>query len=617
MNLISITMDINRCLSPDSHVLGVERDHKIDKLVLITKKLLGDTDLYGADVSLHLKAENGYTYNLLCTEKLAENDIVYFVFPVTREMTCVSGRVWIEFYFENSAVPFAFTSRSAELMVAKPLTDTAEVESDYPGMLSDVLSSVEAFSKRLDETDAIILAFDEEIGVLFDNQAKSSSDIDKIKALLGYDDEEILGLEADFENNDFTRLAGAKDLSAGADFDSFLMYQRRRCNVSDDGTIVAYYGDENYRDDGSNGQVMVYQPKFYYRVVPTKLEKIEDGFGYHIRKANYYISAKPKPFFKLHPAFINKDGDELEYILYSAYEGSMWDESKGVYANDGTDTSTELDLVNDRLCSVSEVKPISGKYKKLTRANLEALATARGEGWHIETIQAVSANQLLMLIELGNANFQKVIGDGVVAIANTNTYNGSSITGSTSALGNGTGIASATTSEVGGVETVYTERKTQRSVSYRGMENPYGNIWKFVEGVNVWGDGTMKGGQLYITDKFDFTESVKGEDYEAVGFTLPNVRAEYMTALGYGKEKFDWLLVGSDIGGNTELPIGDTVNCEPDLSRYAVACFGNHWTSGYSAGGFCWHLYYNPAVTVYTAGARLLYLPSSTKGGVL
>ena len=31
----------------------------------------------------------------------------------------------------------------------------------------------------------------------------------------------------------------------------------RRCNVLDNGTVSAYYGDINYKEDGSNGQVMV------------------------------------------------------------------------------------------------------------------------------------------------------------------------------------------------------------------------------------------------------------------------------------------------------------------------------------------------------------------------
>ena len=62
----------------------------------------------------------------------------------------------------------------------------------------------------------------------------------------------------------------------------------------DDGTIVAYYGDEGYTEDGSNGQVMVFQPKFYYKVVPLKLEKNNDSsIGYHLRIVIYYVSSIP------------------------------------------------------------------------------------------------------------------------------------------------------------------------------------------------------------------------------------------------------------------------------------------------------------------------------------
>ena len=81
-----------------------------------------------------------------------------------------------------------------------------------------------------------------------------------------YNNNDIIGLEIDYSNKTFTRLQGAKGLNAGADFDKFTMLGgRKRCNVADDGTITAWYGDANYTDDGSNGQVMVYQPKFYYQ----------------------------------------------------------------------------------------------------------------------------------------------------------------------------------------------------------------------------------------------------------------------------------------------------------------------------------------------------------------
>jgi hypothetical protein len=104
--------------------------------------------------------------------------------------------------------------------------------------------------------------------------ADLSNEVEDIKAYIGYTDDDIVGLCVDFENKTFTRLAGAVGLSQGSDFNKFTMYGgRRRCNVLDDGTIVAYYGDEGYTEDGSNGQVMVFQPAFYYKVVPLKLEK--------------------------------------------------------------------------------------------------------------------------------------------------------------------------------------------------------------------------------------------------------------------------------------------------------------------------------------------------------
>lgn len=104
--------------------------------------------------------------------------------------------------------------------------------------------------------------------------ADLSNEVEDIKAYIGYTDDDIVGLCVDYENKTFKRLAGAVNLSQGVYFNKFEMYGgRRRCNVSDDGTITAYYGDEGYTEDGSNGQVMVYQPAFYYKVVPLKLEK--------------------------------------------------------------------------------------------------------------------------------------------------------------------------------------------------------------------------------------------------------------------------------------------------------------------------------------------------------
>lgn len=282
--------------------------------------------------------------------------------------------------------------------------------------------------------------------------ADLSNAVEDIKAYIGYTDDDIVGLCADYENKTFTRLAGAVNLSQGADFNKFEMYGgRRRCNVLDDGTIVAYYGDEGYTEDGSNGQVMVFQPAFYYKVVPLKLEKNSDsGIGYHLRKANYYVSARPKTGFKLHPAFYDANGNAINYILFSADEGSMFDVSAKAYVNDNVDESITYED-GDLLCSVAGKKPISGFRQGIgTKSNLELMAQNRGAGWHLETIEVISANQLLMMIELAMMNMQTGIGQGVVSITGSTAYNCSSLTGSTADLGNATGQAVKTINEIGG-----------------------------------------------------------------------------------------------------------------------------------------------------------------------
>ena len=66
-----------------------------------------------------------------------------------------------------------------------------------------------------------------------------------------YTTDGTLGLTVDYENKSSER---TQDAAVGKNFDTYSMYGgRMRCNVADDGTILAFYGDANYKDDGSNG----------------------------------------------------------------------------------------------------------------------------------------------------------------------------------------------------------------------------------------------------------------------------------------------------------------------------------------------------------------------------
>ena len=432
-----------------------------------------------------------------------------------------------------------------------------------------------------------------------------------LRAYLGLSDADILGLQVDYKNKTFTRIAGATNLTAGADFDAFPMYGgRKRCNVADDGTINAWFGDDGYTEDGSNGQVMVYQPKFYYLVCPVVYDPITTtGIGYHLRKANYYVSAKPRPGFRLHPAFYDANGNEVEYVMESAFEGSIFDASASAYL---LDNEQVMDANADKFCSIAGARPATDHSQNLTRDMVEKLAANRGTGWHGDTIKVESASQLLMIIELGLMNTQNAIGQGVVNLPWTTgsdtTTPYAAKTGSTSALGNGTGRATSTTTYPGNVETTDTAN-SKTSVSWRGKENPWGNLWKFVGGMNIYGNGSMDGGQPYICNDFNFNESKHDGNYEAAGFTV-TPKEGYISAMGYSTA-CDWLFVASETNGNSNLPVGDYTYVTQNLNGSRIARLGGGWSDGTHAGPFFWSLADGVGFRYRSVGGRLVYVPNA------
>ena len=443
------------------------------------------------------------------------------------------------------------------------------------------------------------------------NAQEILSGVTDIRAYLGMiETEDVLGITMDYKNKTCTRIAGAKNLTAGADFDKFKMYGgRKRCNVSDGGTINAYYGDEGYTEDGSNGQVMVYQPKFYYLVCPLEYDRQETGYGYHLRKANYYVSETQRAGFKLHPAFYDKNGNEVDYILMSAYEGCIYDTSANAYMlND----EQVMDASKDKFSSIAGARPATGVSQNLTRPNIEQMAKNRGEGWHSLGIKTASMEQLLMIVEMGMMNLQTAIGQGVVSLPwttgtdTTSSYAGA--TGSTTSLGNRTGRATKTTTYEGGTATDYTvDGKT--SICYRGVENYWGNIWKFVYGLNFYCE-VGKPFLGYVCKDFNYAESKKTDNYENIGFALPSENG-YISAMGYST-KYDWLFLPSEVKGNSSLPVGDYYYQNNTWDGYRIALLGGGWSSGSNAGGFCWNLIDGVGLRNRGIGGRLVYVPTVT-----
>ena len=437
------------------------------------------------------------------------------------------------------------------------------------------------------------------------------AEIADLKAFVGYTDGDIYGVEVDFKNKKFTRLAGAVNRTPGEGFDNILCFGgRKRCNLTNDGRVAAYYGEAGFSTTGkltqavdrnpagtenpdaslqfASGtivQVMVEQPKFYYKVVPLEIEKKKKG-GI-TRKVRYYVSDTPKAGFKLHPAFI-ENGNENEKIYLAAFEGSLYDSSASTYI---LDDSQVADFAADLLCSIANAKPLSGLTQNATRANVRKLAEKRGSGWEQAYIATASASQMLMLIEYASFNMQSAIGQGAVNKTDDGSSNMAEATGVTINLGN----ASGTASNANGVQ----------FVSYRGEENFWGNIWGWIDGINEYMDATTHEGTIYIADH-SFADDTGTGAYEDAGIIAVYGNG-YVSAFCYS-EKYDWLFIPGELLGNTALPVGDY--CWNGNTGWRVARLGARWNDGLYAGAFCWYLYDASSTRYRSIGGRLVYVPS-------
>lgn len=529
--------------------------------------------------------------------------------------------VQIEAAMENSKLTSGYNMNSIGLYAKDPddgeiLYAVASVLTSDKGAYMPPFNGLTAsgayfkLTTTVSNSDNVSLEVDQAAVATIGDVTDLQNQISDLQAFIGYTDNDIYGVEVDFVNKKFTRLAGAVGKTGGTSFDAIHCFGgRRRCNITNEGVVVAYQGDAAFTTTGAltqavtigettyavgtKVQVMVEQPKFYYKVVPLLTQIVSEGenYGQHMRKGRYYVSNTPKAGFKLHPAFI-RNNVEHDIIYLSAFEGSLYDASASAYILDDAQVA---DFSNDMLSSIANAKPMSGLTQNLTRANTRKLAQKRGTGWEQSYVATVSASQLLMLIEYASFNMQTAIGNGNVSKTDDGTTNMAENTGATVTLGNASGVV--------------TNANGIQIVSYRGEENPYGNIWKWVDGINVQNPSPFAAGQhgkVYVADN-GFADNVSESPFKDTGI-CPAYGEGYVSAFGYSEE-FDWLFIPTEHTGNTSLPVGDYVwNNNPG---WRVTRIGGGWDNGAVAGAFCWYLHYGASGRVRSVGGRLVYVPDA------
>ncbi|MCF8012234.1 MAG: hypothetical protein K9L56_13240 [Clostridiales bacterium] len=395
------------------------------------------------------------------------------------------------------------------------------------------------------------------------------------------------GLKWNQTNDTYERLGDAVGLSVNntsnphiSDFDNHYPWSDARLvNLLDDINISAIYPSPTFKWDGSNGQVMLEVPKFYIKTM-----FYENATGDMIWE--WWISNTKLEGYELHPAFID-GGQELDACYIGAKEATLWDDSASAYSGDGV----TYDYSNDKLASISGFQPLSGNTSHFDIVEARQLAENRGKGWHQYDIRDDSLLRYLVYIEYGTLRTQQALSEGITNLDSA-TGNHSQNTGHTDSLGDASGeviISALENGATGAVETY--------AFQYRGIENPFGNIWKFVDGILLKDDG------YYIGSDIENYNEI-GNGYDFVGKDL---------TIGYGDGYIDnfeflpnmkYLFFANSTSGSSTTKVADFFY-EHDIGEINIVQSGGRWFSGSIAGLAFLYCCYDASSSYRTIGARL------------
>ena len=288
--------------------------------------------------------------------------------------------------------------------------------------------------------------------------------------------------------------------------------------------------------------MMVKIPKFYY-------QRTRSGTIEHIR-----IADKPESGFKVHPLFTH-NGKESEYAYIGAYKTSS----------------------NNR--SVSGASPQVNQTRAVMRNN----AKSKGAGWSLMDVAALSAIQMLMLVEYADNNTQKVIGRGYC-----DGNSGALQTGSCNNVPGLTGRPAGTDGKV--------------DVIYRGIEGIWGNVWEWVDGVN------FNNGTYYVCNDQSKYADDTSTGYTALSFKAPTNLNGYITGEGLDTGANTHVFLPTAASGGSET----THFCDYAYTStgWRVFLHGDLWADGSACGLFCAALNDASSLSASDFGSRLLYIPS-------
>lgn len=376
------------------------------------------------------------------------------------------------------------------------------------------------------------------------------------------------------------------------------------------GKKKAYFGDADFKFDGSNGDVYTHIPTFWLKIY-------EENDYMYILIADYERSGfiKIKEFdIQRYLTGIGEDGKLHSYSGLAGADFKNINQYRTLVKNLGDDYC----LMDWRYFAIQCLYLVEYATYNSQSALGNGMASMRHNNGDVALLAETNTNRFVVNTGAGNQfivgqqvrigaydNFPSVIR----TITAINNYEDSNITGKEIVL-DGDPIAniSLTTyiwtcvQNSGGCDSLGMKsgclvNDGKHNVIYRGIESIIGNIFSFVDGINIKDcvAYVCYNPKEYVSDKFE-------SPYEKIGY-INSKQEGYCKALGFDINH-PLIQLPTEIGANSTSGTTDYYWCTATGNR--VARVGGSSNFGASDGLWFWNLNSTSSYSVWFCGARVL-----------
>lgn len=379
----------------------------------------------------------------------------------------------------------------------------------------------------------------------------------------------------------------------------------RRCLLDRDGGVKEYLDNElswggSYLDYAVMTEIPEHWYKLYFNGTKFRMMLSEIPLpGYkHVDK--FYISTYEARMYR------------TDNLLCSAAGASELSDPNSTNFRGGNNTAEWDDTYRSLLG-----RPVTN----LTRDQFRQAARKRGSGWEMYTYNAHKTLFWLFAVEYATLDSQKPfnaqkdangfaqggLGPGPTQMTDWTNFNNANPLipcGYTSEFGNGSGEKAYVVKNASGGT-----HATLMANRYRGIENPFGHIWKYTDGANIQvttGDSGLS--ILWTTDD--------PSNFSDTSYTGYDKKGNICRTNGYVKKMLlgeDGDIVATEIGGSSSTYWCDYYYTYTQDNRLQVVLVGGRAADGSAAG-----LAYVNADTAPSAanrhfGSRLCFFPNIVK----